>query len=85
MLTSLFDFRGILRGLTCTRNPMRTDESMSRTCFSCFPMLTCTGRPCVRAGLAQTYAGSEPRLKDNLCEGQGNKRTYTCCQMDLCE
>ena len=29
---------------TCTRKPMRTDESMSRTCFSCLPMLTCAAQ-----------------------------------------
>ena len=29
-------------GRTCTRKPMRMDESMSNTCLSCLPMLTCT-------------------------------------------
>ena len=30
-----------LRRRTCAKKPIRTDDSTSRTCFSCLPMLIC--------------------------------------------
>ena len=50
---------------------MRIDESMSKTCFSCFPMLTCRDKP----GLLmcsiyhpETYAGAVACIGDCHCE-----------------